>query len=157
MNGRVGWGFGIFIAILVALHFLLRVGLGYGQLAPDLMVVALLLAARQVSAGAAAGIGLLLGVLDGAVVPPAMGASAVALTVLGFIGARSRELFAEDNYVLMALYLFVGKWLFDTILFIGTSEIFGSGAGYLLLVSPLTALYAAAAGMAAHAVYRIFA
>ena len=157
MNGRVGWGFGIFIAILVALHFLLRVGLGYGQLAPDLLVVALLLAARQVSAGSAAGLGLLFGILDGAIVPPAMGASALALTVVGFVGARSRELFAEDNYILLALYLFVGKWVFDTILFLGTREIFGSGAGYLLLVSPLTALYAAAAGMLALAVYRIFA
>src|SRR5690606_16440419 len=88
MNGRVGWGFGIFIAILVALHFLLRVGLGYGQLAPDLLVVALLLAARQVSAGSAAGLGLLFGILDGAIVPPAMGASALALTVVGFVGAR---------------------------------------------------------------------
>jgi rod shape-determining protein MreD len=157
MNGRVGWGFGLFIALLVVLHFVLRVGLGYEQLAPDLLVVALLLASRQVAAGTAAGLGLLLGILDGALAPFALGASALALTVVGFLGARSREFFAEDNYVLLALYLFIGKWVFDAILYLGTREIFRSGAADLLLVSPLTALYAAAAGLVGLAVYRAFA
>lgn len=157
MIGRVGWGFWVFIAVLVALHFLLRVGLGYEQLAPDLLVVALLLAARQLAAGIAAGLGLLFGVLDGALVPFALGASALALTVLGFAGSRSREMFSEDNYLLLALYLFVGKWLFDAILFFATGDMFRTGASYLLLISPLTALYAAAAGLISLAVYRAFA
>ena len=51
MNGSTGWGFRIFIAVLVVLHFVLRVGLGLDQLAPDLLVVALLLAARAAAAG----------------------------------------------------------------------------------------------------------
>lgn len=157
MIGRVGWGFWAFIALLVVLHFLLRVGLGFEQLAPDLLVVALLLGARQLPAGYAAGLGFLLGILDGALVPSALGASALALTALGFVGARSRELFAEDNYLLLALYLFVGKWLFDTILFLATGDLFRAGASYLLLVSPLTALYAAAAGLIGLTVYRAFA
>jgi rod shape-determining protein MreD len=156
MNGRAGWGFWAFLALLVVLHFLLRVGLGYEQLAPDLLVVALLIAARQLPAGFAAGLGLLFGILDGALVPFALGASALALTILGFVGARSRELFSEDNYLLFALYLFVGKWVFDTIVFMSTGEVFRSGASYLLLVSPLTALYAAAAGLIGISVYRAF-
>ncbi|HUE96410.1 MAG TPA: hypothetical protein VMN39_07100 [Longimicrobiaceae bacterium] len=154
---RVGWGFWVFVALLIVLHFLLRVGLGYEQLAPDLLVVALLLSARQLPAGYAAGLGLLLGVLDGALVPFALGGSALALTVLGFVGARSRELFSEDNYILYALYLFVGKWLFDTLLFLVTGDVFRAGASYLLLVSPLTALYAAAAGLVSLAIYKAFA
>lgn len=157
MIGRVGWGFWVFIALLVVLHFLLRVGLGFEQLAPDLLVVALLLAARQLPAGYGSGLGLLLGILDGALVPFALGASALALTVLGFLGARSRELFSEDNYLLLALYLFVGKWVFDTILFLATGDLFSAAGSYLLLVSPLTALYAAAAGLIGTSVYRAFA
>jgi cell shape-determining protein MreD len=157
MSARVGWAFAIFIGLLIVLHFLLRVGLGYEQLAPDLLVIALLLAARQLPAGYAAGLGLLLGVLDGALVPFALGASALALTILGFVGARSRELFPDDNYLLLALYLFVGKWIFDTMLFLGTGELFRAGASYLLLVSPLTALYAAAAGLISLTIYRAFA
>ena len=157
MIGRVGWGFWVFIALLLVMHFLLRVGLGYQQLAPDLLVVALLLAARQLSPGYAAGLGLLLGIIDGALIPSTLGASAVALTALAFVGSRSRELFAEDNYLLVSLYLFVGKWLFDTILFFATGDLFRPGASYLLLVSPLTALYAAAAGLIGLTVYRAFA
>ena len=76
---------------------------------------------------------------------------------IGFIGARSRELFLDDNYALVALYLFVGKWLFDVILYTATGDIFGSAASRLLLVSPLSALYAAAAGLIGLSIYRAFA
>lgn len=157
MNGRVGWGFGIFIGVLVVLHLVLRVGLGYERLAPDLLVVAVLLAARQLPAGQAAALGFALGVLEGSLVPDVMGAMALALTVTGFVGARSREVFLEDNYILLAIYLFLGKWLVDLILYIATGELFGAEASYLILVSPLTALYAAAAGLIALAAYRAFA
>lgn len=156
MMSRVGWGFWAFIVLLVILHFVLRVGLGYDQLAPDLLVVALLLSARQLSAGTAAGVGLGLGILDGALAPFALGGSALALTVIGFAGSRSREFFSDDNFFLYALYLFAGKWLFDVILFVVTGDVFRSGASYLLLVSPLTAIYAAAAGLVSLAIYRAF-
>lgn len=153
---RQGWGFWLFIIALVALHFVLRVGLGFGQLAPDLLVVALLIAAREMRAGMAAGLGLMLGIIDGSLVPFALGSSAVVLTVLGFAGARSRDLVTADSLVFFALYLFAGKWLFDTLLYLVTGSIFQPGASYLLLVSPLTALYAAAAGLVGLSVYRAF-
>jgi hypothetical protein len=151
------WGYWAFIAVLVVLHFVLRIGLGYAELAPDLLVVALLLAAREMRAGWAAGLGLLLGTLDGALVPFSLGASALALTLLGFFGARTRQFFAGDNYVFLALYLFLGKWLYDTLLYLVTGDLFRSGVSYLLVVSPLAALYAAAAGLVVLAVYRAFA
>lgn len=157
MNGSARWGFWIFIAVLVVLHFVLRIGLGFAQLAPDLLLVALLLAAREMRAGFAAGLGLLLGILDGAVIPFALGASALVLTILGFAGGRSRDLFAGDSFIFLALYLFAGKWLYDTLLFLVTGDLFQPGASYLLLVSPLTALYAAAAGLVSLAAYRAFA
>ena len=157
MNGSARWGFWVFIAVLVVLHFVLRIGLGFAALAPDLLIVALLLSAREMRAGFAAGLGLLLGVLDGAVIPFNLGASALVLTILGFAGGRSRELFAGDSFVFLALYLFAGKWLYDTLLYLVTGDLFRPGASYLLLVSPLTALYAAAAGLVALAAYRAFA
>lgn len=157
MNGTARWGFWLFIVLLVALHFVLLLGLGLERLAPDLLVVALLLAAREMRAGFAAGLGLLLGVLDGAVVPFNLGATAVVLTILGFAGARSREIFAGDSLIFIGAYLFAGKWLFDTLLYLITGEAFGPGASYVLLVSPLSALYAAAAGLFGLALYRAFA
>jgi hypothetical protein len=151
------WGLWLFIVILVVLHLILRLGLGLGHLAPDLLVVALLLAAREIRAGWAAGLGLSLGIIDGSMVPFNLGASALVLTIVGFLGARTRELFSGDNYLFVALYLFVGKWLYDTLLYLVTGDLFSSGAAYLLLISPLTALYAAAAGVVALAAYRAFA
>jgi cell shape-determining protein MreD len=157
MNGNTNWGFWIFIALLVVLHFVLRIGMGLQQLAPDLLVIAVLIAAREVRAGTAAGIGLLLGILDGSVVPFTLGASALVLTLLGFLGSRTRELAAPDNYLFLALYLFAGKWLFDSLLFLVTGDAFRANASYLLLVSPLTALYAAAAGLVGLITYRAIA
>ena len=157
MIGPVRWGFWAFVAVLVVLHFVLRIGLGFAQLAPDLLVVALLLAAREMRAGYAAGLGLFLGILDGAVVPFNLGASALVLTILGFLGGRSREVVGGESFVLLAVYLFAGKWLYDTLLYLVTGDLFQGGATYLLLVSPLTALYAAAAGLAALATYRALA
>jgi cell shape-determining protein MreD len=157
MNGQIRWSYWVLIALLVVLHFVLRIGMGLQELAPDLLVIALLLAAREMRAGWAAGLGLLLGILDGSIVPFTLGASAVVLTLLGFLGARSRDLFSGDSYLFLAVYLFAGKWLFDTLLFLLTGLAFAPGASYLLLISPLAALYAAAVGLVSLAVYRAFA
>lgn len=157
MTGTSRLGLLVFVAILVVLHFVLRVGLGLGFLVPDLILVALLLAARHMRAGWAAGLGLLLGVLEGAVIPFAFGASALALTILGFVGARSRELFAGYSPVLLTLYLFAGKWAYDILVYVIVMANARPGPiSSLYLVSPLSAVYAAAAGLAVYSAYRTF-
>jgi cell shape-determining protein MreD len=155
MTEGTRWQFTGLIAVLVVLYFLLRVGLGLGALAPDLLVVALLLAARRMRAGWAAGLGLALGVLDGAVHPLTMGAGAVALAALGYLAARSREALSGDSPVLLALYLFAGKWLYDVLVSVLLIRSHMAGpVSSLLLASPLAAAYAAAAGLAAALAYR---
>ena len=155
MTEGTRWQFVGFTAVLVVLYFLLRVGLGLGALAPDLLVVALLLAARRLRAGQAAGLGFVLGLLDGAAHPLTMGAGAVALSILGYLGARSREPFSGDNPVLLALYLFAGKWLYDVIVYVLLIRPNLAGpVSTLLLASPLAAVYAAAVGLAAAVAYR---
>ena len=145
----------VLVVLLVALHFVLRVGLGLGELFPDLIVVAALLAARQVRAGWAAGIGLLLGILEGAVVPLTFGASALALTLVSYLGSRTREIFSGGGLVFVAFYVFAGKWLYDVLLYlILLADARPGPATALLLISPLAALYAAAAGLAAFTAYR---
>jgi cell shape-determining protein MreD len=154
MNEGTRWQFTAFIVLLVALHFVLRVGMGLGLLVPDLLVVALLLAARRVRPGPTAGLGLLFGVLDGAVNPP-LGPSAVAFTLLGFAASRMRDALAGDSPVTLALYLFAGKWLYDIARYVVVAATTTAGpVSELLLLSPLAALYAAAAGLAAWAAYR---
>ena len=143
------------VVLLAVLYFVLRVGLGLGLLIPDLIVVALLLAARQMRPGWAAGLGLLLGMLEGSVLPLTFGASAVALTIVGYLGSRTRDVFSGGGLVLLAFYLFAGKWLYDIILYVVLlADATPGPASALLLISPLAALYAAAAGLVAYAAYR---
>lgn len=158
MRSAPRWELVGLVVVLVVLYFVLRVGLGLGRLVPDLLVVALLIAAREMRAGRAAGLGLLLGVLDGAIVPPTLGASAFALTLLGFLGARSREVFGGESAIFMLLYLFLGKWLYDLLFSVVAGSVTRPGAASsLLLISPLTALYAAVAGLVAASLYRAIA
>lgn len=155
MRGRGRLALALLVVVLVVLHFLLRIGLGLGELAPDLVVLTLLLAAREMRAGAAAALGFVLGILEGAIIPFAMGSLAITFTLLGFLGARSRDLFSSDNLVLLALYLFVGKWLADVLVHVlSRSAFYPGGFSSLLLLSPLAALYVAAAGLLAVSVYR---
>lgn len=155
MTEGTRWQFVWLIAGLVILHFVLRVGLGLGFYVPDLLTVALLLAARRMRAGAAAGLGVLFGVLDGAVNPFTMGASALVLAVLGYLASRSREVLAGDSPVLLVALLGLGKYLFDLFLWgVLSSRALAGPASVLFTLSPLAALYAAAAGLAAVTVYR---
>jgi hypothetical protein len=145
----------VFVVVLVVLHFLLRIGLGLGELAPDLLVLALLLAAREMRAGAAAALGLGLAILEGAVLPFALGALAVVFTAVGYLGARTRDIFSSDSLVLLAIYLFVGKWVADAMLHLLAGRVVHpGGASALLLISPLAALYLALAGILTISVYR---
>jgi cell shape-determining protein MreD len=155
MTEGTRWQFVGLIVALVILHFVLRVGLSLGFFVPDLLTVALLLAARRMRAGGAAGLGVLFGVLDGAVNPFTMGASALVYSVVGYLAARSREFLAGDSPVMLLLYLAVGKYMVDVLLFgVLYSRSLAGPPFALVTLSLAAALYAAAAGLAAVTVYR---
>jgi rod shape-determining protein MreD len=154
MASRPGY-FVIFVALLVLLHFTLHLAFGLGTEAPDLLTVAALIAARRVRGGAAAGIGFALGLLDDSLSLNAFGASAIALTVVCYLGARSRDLFEGESVLFLLVYLFLGKWLRDVLVTLaspGTAR--PEGAASLLVGLPLYALYAAVAGVVAMVIYR---
>jgi rod shape-determining protein MreD len=149
------WRFALFIAGLVVLHFVLRVGLGLGVLAPDLLVVALLLASRRLRPGAAAGLGFALGVLEGSANPTVFGAASLALSLVGYLGSRSREWLAGDDPVTMVAYFFVGTLLYEVLLYV-LLALMGAGGSAMALAIPavFASLYAAAVGLGASALYR---
>ena len=155
MTEGTRWQFTGLIVLLVALHFILRIGLQLGFLAPDLRVVALLLAARRMRPGTASGLGLLLGLLDGAAQPFAMGASAVVLCVLGYLASRSREFLASDNPVTLLAYLALGKWLFDALLWGLLATRGHAPSAATLVVAAAAAIYAGLVGLAAATAYRV--
>lgn len=144
-RSSVFWGVAL---LLPFLHFLFQVGFGLGAKAPDLLTVALLILAREVRTGAAAGIGFTFGLLEDAFSVLAFGANALAMSVVGILGARSREFFVGESLVFLASYLVLGTWLRYAIHWLVAGDAVREGGARLLLVTaPLAAFYAAAAGI----------
>ena len=144
-------GFWIFIIILVILHFGVHVALGLRGIAPDFLTIALLLGSRRLSGSGAAGLGLALGVLNDALSLTGFGAMAVTYAIVGFLGARSRDLFEGDSLLFVAAYIFLGKWLRDLIYQILTRT---EPWSYMWSSALLIALYTAVAAIVALTLYR---
>lgn len=153
-----GTGYAALVGLLVVAHFVLRVSLGFGEGAPDLLTVALLLAARRLRPSLAAGLGLVLGLLRDSLSVGSFGADALAMTVVGWFGGRSRDWFEGGTPLFIGVYLTLGVWahhILRTVL--GGVPADGSVIGALVLAPVLGALYAAAAGVAAYLAYASFA
>lgn len=154
MASRSSSAFWIFLTFVVIIHFILHLALGLGDGAPDLVTVALLLGARRMRPSYAAGLGLLLGVLNDVSIS-SFGAESVVLTVLGWLGARSRDLFEGDSLLFVGAYLFLGKLLHDAgymLLALDSSR--GSLGSQLLVQAPMAAVYAMVGGIVALLVFR---
>lgn len=155
MAARSGVGFWIFFGFVLVAHFIIHLALGLGARAPDLLTVALLLAVRRTRASVAAGLGLVLGLLHDALASVAFGADALVLTLLGYLGARSRDLFEGDSLLFIGFYLFMGKWLHDLLYGLLVRELArGDLVSQAFVQAPLAALWAALAGIVAMLIYR---
>jgi rod shape-determining protein MreD len=146
---RGSWRVWITVVALFVLHFLLHLGLGLGRAAPDLLVVALLVGARRLRMGTGAALGFGFGILEDAFSVLAFGANTIALTLVGAVGARTRDLFVGDSVLFMASYLMAGKWLRDLIFWIAAGELRGPFGDVMLAQAVPAALYAAAVGVVA--------
>jgi rod shape-determining protein MreD len=147
-SGARARGIWLLVAVLAVLHFVLRAALGVGGGAPDLLTIALLLAAREVRVGAAGGIGLCFGLLEDALSVLAFGANSVAMTAVAILGALTRDLFVGDSRLFVVSYLFVGKWVRDLLRWLLLDETLRLPfADQVLAQGALAAAYAAAAGL----------
>lgn len=154
-NGR-DTGYWAMVVALVVIYFLVHVGFGVTDRMPDLLTVAVLLAARRLSGAGAASVGLGIGVLQDSLALVAFGIGAIAKSVVGYAGARSRDLFVGDSFLFIAVYIFLGKWLHDLIYGLLARPIArGSFVSRAFLDAPVAALYAAGAGLAALLIYRL--
>lgn len=133
--------------IFVVLHYTLRPLLGW-RAPMDFLVLALLLGAVRVRPGTAAVLGFIIGLVSDSLAPEALGAGAIAMTVVGFGAAYLKAVFFADNIVLNAFFFFIGKWVFDIIYVLGEQRVHGVElVQQLLLWSPLSAAVTAAAGV----------
>ncbi len=144
-GGILFWGV---VLLLPVIHFFLHVGFGIGGWAPDLLTVGLLLVAREVRTGTAAGVGFGLGLMEDAFSILAFGANTLALTLVGIAGARSRDLFLGESLVFLFSYLALGTWLRVALHWILAGEaVRGPAVEVLAIQGPVGALYAAGVGV----------
>ena len=133
--------------ILVLLHYTLRPLLGW-RAPMDFLVLALLLASIRVRPAVGALIGLAVGIVSDSLTPDALGAGAVAMTIVGYLASWLKAVFFADNIALNAFFFFLGKWVFDLIYFIVEHRLGGIElVQQLLLWSPLSAAATAVAGV----------
>ena len=85
----------------------------------------------------------------------AMGASALALCIIGYLASRSREYLAGDNPVTLAAYLAFGKWSFDLLLWVLEAMRGHAPPAAALALAAGAAVYAGLAGLAAVTAYRV--
>jgi rod shape-determining protein MreD len=133
--------------ILVVLHYTLRPLLGW-RAGPDFLVIATLLVAIRVRPGAAALIGLCVGLVADSVDIHAFGAGALGMTAIAFTASWLKAVFFADDVLLNALFFFLGKWAFDIIYVLaGARGDAGQMAVQLFVWSPLTAAVTAIFGL----------
>jgi rod shape-determining protein MreD len=139
----------IVCAILIVLHYTLRPLLAW-RASVDFLIVALLLGSVRLRPGAAAVYGFVLGLVADSLNVGAFGASALAMSLVGFSASWLKAVFFADNLALNGFFLFLAKWVFDLIfLLVGHRA---QGAELLMQIfvwSPLSAAVTAAAGVIA--------
>ncbi|MCY4574014.1 MAG: rod shape-determining protein MreD [Gemmatimonadetes bacterium] len=144
MSGREA----IVVTGLILAHLLLRIGFGLQNAAPDLMLLALLLASRSLSLGGGALLGFCLGLLEDAFSMLSFGASVFALTLIGTMGAQVRHMFVGRSVFFQSTYFFLGKWVRDLLAWLvsnpASRDVF---VDHAFMESPMAALYMAAAGV----------
>jgi rod shape-determining protein MreD len=156
MTRGQSWSFWVLVALLVVAYFVLHLALGLGIVVPDLLTVALLLAARYLRAPYAAGLGLVLGLLRDSLSLVAFGADMVTMTLLGYLGSRSRDLFLGDSLIFVGIYLVAGSLLHDLIYYLLAGTALGDGLMRFVAQLPFV-FYSAAAGLGVLLIYRVAA
>ena len=143
---RTLWTLVVFVALIV-LHFTLRPLLAWR--APiDFLVIALLLVAVRARPGVAALAGFALGLLADSLTPESFGAGALAMTAVGFGASWLKAAFFADNVALNGVFIFAGKWAFDTIFLLAEHRLQGTDLLVQVLVwSPAAAGLTAIAGL----------
>ncbi len=139
---RPGLRNALLLFVLVVLHFSLRPLFMEWPVAPDLLTAAVLLGSLWLRAGNAALLGFTLGLLEEAIAL-AGGWTALLYTLVGFAGARFRDVIFADVRFFVPLYLFLGTWLIHVANAVLTVSLDATTG---LVIAPANALLTAAIG-----------
>ncbi len=131
-------GLTIVVLVLSFLHFGLSPVFASWYVSPNLLVCAVLVAARELRPGTAAALGFVLGVLEDALAVSYFGVATLLFVVIAYLGSMTRDLFLGEEPLFMGTYLFVGTWLYEASYLIMGAE--GDPLSYLAIRAPLSAL-----------------
>ncbi len=137
----------VMVLILIALHFTLRPLLDW-RAGFDFLLIALLVLAVRTRPGVAALSGFALGLVSDSMTPEAMGAGALAFTVVGFFASRLKAAFFGDNVGINVVFVFLGKCAADVIFVLAERRLNGGALlMQLALWTPLAAALTAMVGL----------
>jgi rod shape-determining protein MreD len=142
------------LLILLALHFYVRPRLGYPRVAPDFLLIGLLIYCIRSRPGDAALAGFAVGLVSDALTPSSFGAGALADTLVAYLAAWGRAVFFADNLLVNAGFFAIGLWLRNLVVLLASSTAGHGAAADLLLWSTLQALTTAAAGVMVLVIFR---
>ncbi len=155
---REHWRLGSVLLLLVVFQFGLRPLPGDPRvirIAPDFLLLALLVYAIRARPGQGAVAGFFVGLIADSLSPAAFGAGALAHTMIGYFAAWGKAIFFADNLFVNASFFFLGTWVRDVLVLLVGRHVDGSALwwqiGYL---SPLKSLTTAAAGLLVLLVFR---
>ncbi|HUK22866.1 MAG TPA: rod shape-determining protein MreD [Gemmatimonadales bacterium] len=140
--------FVVILAGLVVLQFSVRTRMGDDRMAPDFLLLALMLYTIRAQPGRAALAGFLVGVLRDALTPASFGAGALAHTLVAYLASWSKAVFFAENIVVNGFLFFAGTWLRNLIVALASNKMRSGMLGWELLVwSPVQSLTTALAGV----------
>jgi rod shape-determining protein MreD len=138
----------LILALLAVLHFTLRQWLGDQRVAPDFLLLALLVYALRSQPGRAAVAGFLIGLLSDSLLPVAFGSAMLAYSVVGYLAAWGKAVFFADNPAVAGGLFFVGVVIRDALVLLWGGHAAGTSAVWQLTVwTPLQALTTAVSGV----------
>jgi rod shape-determining protein MreD len=136
------------LAGLVALQFSVRSRLGNEKIAPDFLLLALMIYTIRAQPGKGAVAGLIVGLMRDALAPASFGAGALAHTLVGYLSAWGKAVFFAENLFVNGCLFFAGTWLRNLVVSLASGTLQGGQLGWELLVwSPLQSLTTAVVGV----------
>lgn len=138
----------LLMTLLVLLQFTVRSRLGGDRVAPDFLLLALMIYTIRAEPGKSAAAGFMLGLLRDALTPASFGAGALAHTLVGFFSSWAKAVFFAEHVFVKGCLFFAGTWLRNVIVLLVSGRLDSSQVAWELLVwSPLQGLTTAAVGV----------